>query len=68
MFSPLHGTHAEVAAGFFGAAFGGDDEFQRVKPPGIALPAPASRAGTRRARGECGGQLSAMRPSTCDRT
>jgi hypothetical protein len=31
MFSPLHGTYAEVAAGFFGAAFGGDDEFQRVK-------------------------------------
>jgi len=31
IFTPLRGAYVEVTAGFFGAAFGGDDEFQRVR-------------------------------------
>jgi hypothetical protein len=31
VFTPIRGTYAEVTAGLFGSAFGGDDEFQRFQ-------------------------------------
>jgi hypothetical protein len=35
IFTPLRGAYAEIVAGLFGAAFGGDDEFQRVRAVAI---------------------------------